>query len=426
MKIFNYSDFIFESSDVTFPFFYSKAFEENLSRIDSPISDIILDMKLTPTKISMIDIGSADDTVRFVQSNRLVDYFDSNDKEKWYKFLRSIKSTDEIWTKNSSEMKIGRFIRRVVGGDIKDSEIEEFVNKWKSIKEGGMFELWDSSMIEDAYNSTKYSQNGPSSNPLINSCMNDQFEFVSYYKYSSAKVLVLLDDDGYISGRALVWTDHMGKKIMDRVYYIWDSDYHKFTSYAMKKGWYYKTRNISGGSSFTNKEGKQVSLHSKVKVPNCWNMMDYNEFPYMDTFYYTTGEVAMNYEPDGEYLKLQDTDGGYEHQTNLYDIHGNHISDMDDYVESETQGGYLYIPTAVHVRYDGGGYSGYELDDYIEKDYLENPKNGFVKAIDGKWYRETHCVWSDKENSWIFRPDAIYDKGDWIWWDNFHPGGNNI
>ena len=33
--------------------------------------------------------------------------------------------------------------------------------------------------------------------------MNDQFEFVSYYKYSSAKVLVLLDDDGYISGRAL-------------------------------------------------------------------------------------------------------------------------------------------------------------------------------------------------------------------------------
>ena len=426
MKIFNYSDFIFESSDVTFPFFFSRAFEENLSRIDSPISDTIFDMRLSPSKISMVDIGSGDDSVRFVQSNRLVDYFDSYDKEKWYKLLRNIKPTDEIWTKNSSEMKIGRFIKRITGDTYRDSDIEEFVNKWKSLKDEGRFELWDNTKIDDAYNSTNYAQNGPSSNTLMNSCMNDQFDFILYYRYSSAKVLVLLDDEDHITGRALVWTDLNGKKIMDRVYYIWDSDYHKFTSYAMKKGWYYKTRNVSGGSTFTDKSGKQVHLYSKVKVPNCWDMMDHSEFPYMDTFYYTIGEVAMNYEPDGEYLKLQDTDGGYQHQTNSYDVHGNYIQDMDDYVESETQGGYLYIPSAVHIKYDGGGYSGYQFDDFIEKEYLSDPANGFVKAIDNKWYKERHCVWSERENSWIFRPDAIYNKGDWTWWDNFNPGGNNI
>ena len=32
----------------------------------------------------------------------------------------------------------------------------------------------------------------------------------------------------------------------------------------------------------------------------------------MDTFYYAQGEWALNYEPEGTYLKLQYTEVGYE------------------------------------------------------------------------------------------------------------------
>lgn len=43
-----------------------------------------------------------------------------------------------------------------------------------------------------------------------------------------------------------------------------------------------------------------------------------------------------------------------------------------------------------------------------------------------KWYKQKHCVWSERENRWIYRPDAIYNNGDWSAWDNFNPGGINI
>ena len=39
----------------------------------------------------------------------------------------------------------------------------------------------------------------------------------------------------------------------------------------------------------------------------------------MDTFYYAQGEWAMNYEPDGEYYKLIDTEGRYEQFNSDYE-----------------------------------------------------------------------------------------------------------
>lgn len=418
MNILNYYEFILEKVDQEFPFFYSSSFAEKINRIDSRISSAILDMKYAPFNYSMISIGSDDDTITVVPSSKLTKSFADYDRDKWNRILMRMKQSDELWTLSSVEMKIGRFIKRVFGDDFKDSEIEEFVNKWKSLSKSGKFELWPKHKIKDAYNTDNYTKlRTNDSNPLINSCMNDMLDYVEFYNYAENQILVLLDDDGDITARALVWTDNENRIIMDRVYYMWDSDYHKFTKYAKDNGWYYKTKNMSGGSSFT-KDGKEISIKSKVRCyPNVFSVVDkhdYTEFPYMDTYYYAQGNWVMNYEPSGRYLMLQDTEGGYEEYN---------ADEKTNDVYSREQKLFIDPDDSVKINYNDSG--GYRFEDWVELSYLEDPRNGFI-MYNNKWYKQKHCVWSERENRWIYRPDAIYNNGDWSAWDNFNPGGINI
>jgi hypothetical protein len=148
----------------------------------------------------------------------------------------------------------------------------------------------------------------------------------------------------------------------------------------------------------------------------------------MDTFCYAQDEWVMNYEPDGRYYKLQDTDGEYEEFNSLVDIYGEEIEDISDYVFSEYQNGYIWKSDAVHLKYDGGsGFESYSFESWLESEFVETgiPQYGkrvsFVE-IDGKWYFQKHCVYSEKEGQWIWRPEAIYNNGDWASNENFNPG----
>ena len=62
-------------------------------------------------------------------------------------------------------------------------------------------------------------------NPLTNSCMNNRSDLVDFYTYvPNIKLVVLLNEDDEIEGRALLWTDIEGRLFLDRVYYASDSD----------------------------------------------------------------------------------------------------------------------------------------------------------------------------------------------------------
>lgn len=429
MGLFNFFEFILEKNDeVTFPFFYSSAFKEKLDKIDSPISDGLLDMKYVPFKYSMITIGSnSNDSISIVPSNRLVSQYPNFRPDLMQHFRPRI--GDVMWSNGSIEMKIGRFIKKVFENEFSDSEIEKFVNKWKSLDSDNKFDILSGYEILNGYDSNKYHASD-NVNPLSNSCMNDSFDLIEFYEYCpSVRLLVLLDDDKRILGRALVWKDYKDRFIMDRVYYIYDKDYYKFTSYAVKNDWYYKKKNISGESTFM-KGDTEVSLNTKVKVVNVfeWEKKG-SPFPYMDTFYYAQCEWAINNEPeDGRYFKLTDTDGSFFGESAMIDVHGNEIGNEEDYISSDEQGGLIYVDDAVHLSYNGGSsYPLYSFSDWVELSYLKDTRNGFVKSlVDNNWYKEKDCVWSDIENTWLYRPDAIYNKKDWVHLDNFNPGRNNI
>jgi hypothetical protein len=211
--------------------------------------------------------------------------------------------------------------------------------------------------------------------------MNNRTDLVDFYLYvKDLEMLVLVDSESKIMGRALLWTDDEGRKLLDRVYYINDKDYYKFINLAKENGWYYKKRNISGGSAWIL-NGIEQKVHSKIKYP-VESISDL--FPYVDSFYYLDDKngFLMNYEPSGSYYVLNDTDGQYEYYSGVYDVYGNRVEDEDEYIFSKTQKGLVSLYSAEHVEYDG-------FDDYIHISYLEDTKNGFVFDDEEQmWYKK--------------------------------------
>ena len=330
MKLLRFFEFILENKEeILLPITFSHNFIDRIYSISSPISDKIkttfLKRQIPLGKYCLISEGKSGDTVEYTDSSKISSFFKNRFKGISDKSIeeilknRSFEIDDEIWTTNRTEIKIGRFVKKLFGDEFSDSEIESFVNIWKSKENtSSTFEIWKGKDIAEGYMTSNYFPAlNTISNPLIKSCMNSRMDLVDFYSHCSVSLLVLLDN-GLILGRALVWKDYQGRIIMDRVYYIYDKDYYKFLEYAKEQGWYFKKKNISGDSPFV-KDGQEVKLKTKVKIPD---VVKYNidkgedSIPYMDTFNTSQGEWAMNYEPDEyPYYNLIDTEGKYQEIT---------------------------------------------------------------------------------------------------------------
>lgn len=401
-----------------------------LKKIGGKVAEALLDIENSEQEFTYIDLGEKDNTITLIEVDKVFDYMRSRDMSPGYlsRFIRV------NWLKKEDvrhvELKIGKFTKALLFDTFTDPEYGEFVDKWRALKDESTFELWKGQEIIEAYTTGNYEE--CSGSTLDNSCMNDSEYVLFYSAVEGCEVLVLLDEDrSYgptVKGRAIIWTDYKGRRIMDRVYYNFGKDYQKFLNWAKENNVYYKKHNGTGGPNTFVLVDKEEKLMTKIKVPNVFTYRG-DGFPYMDTFYYAQDEWLMNYEPEeGRYYKLQDTDGEYEEFNALEDIYGEEIEDENDYVFSKYQNGYIWKNDAVHLQYDGGsGFESYSFDDWLEREFVETgipywgKKVSFVE-IDGKWYFEKHCVFSKREDNWIWRPNAIYNNGDWSSHENFNPG----
>jgi len=392
MKLFNYVEFITEArGDVKCPAILSESFIKKCQSIDSPISKALINMDRKLSSYTFIDDNLDGETIQYSESERVLDVLKKKyvssvnfDPQKYLSLISNPEPDSQFWLSNRVDVRVGRFVRRFLGEEFTDSQIEDFVNKWKSSFEtkGEKFEFRTGNGIVEAYDTTNY-HGEEGYNPLWNSCMNNRTDLVDFYLYvEDLEMVVLVDSEDKIMGRALLWTDNEGRKLLDRVYYIYDKDYYKFINLAKENGWYYKKRNISGGSTWIL-NGIEQKVHSKIKYP-VESISDL--FPYVDSFYYLDDKngFLMNYEPSGSYYVLNDTDGQYEYYSGVYDVYGNRVEDEDEYIFSKTQKGLVSLYSAEHVEYDG-------FDDYIHISYLEDPKNGFV-------FDEEEQMWYKKED----------------------------
>jgi len=431
MRLLKYCDFLLEErSELKSRMRYSNEMRNKLKKIGGKVAEALLDIENSEQEFTYIDLGEKDNTITLIEVDKVFDYMRSRDMSPGYlsRFIRI------NWLKKEDvrhvELKIGKFTKALLFDTFTDPEYGEFVDKWRALKDESTFELWKGQEIIEAYTTGNYEE--CSGSTLDNSCMNDSEYVLFYSAVEGCEVLVLLDEDrSYgptVKGRAIIWTDYKGRRIMDRVYYNFGKDYQKFLNWAKENNVYYKKHNGTGGPNTFVLGDKEEKLMTKIKVPNVFTYRG-DGFPYMDTFYYAQDEWLMNYEPEeGRYYKLQDTDGEYEEFNALEDIYGEEIEDENDYVFSKYQNGYIWKNDAVHLQYDGGsGFESYSFDDWLEREFVETgipywgKKVSFVE-IDGKWYFEKHCVFSKREDNWIWRPNAIYNNGDWSSHENFNPG----
>lgn len=127
--------------------YYSPRFREVMKKIDHPISKEILNHEgenILPD-ITFIDIDD-DGLISFSTMNNTIkkikDFFDGDNLDIDTEFLKS--DNDDIFNRNMqgkgpnvyttsrNEIKIGKLVKKISGNNYKDSDIEKFVNLFKS------------------------------------------------------------------------------------------------------------------------------------------------------------------------------------------------------------------------------------------------------------------------------------------------------
>ena len=214
-------------------------------------------------------------------------------------------------------LKIGKLVTALFtkgGIDFKPTDVEDFVNRYKSVVTQ-MREKFDNFKIvkgKDIRNSYLVDNYLNTNGSLGNSCMRYEKcqKFLDIYVKNEDKVsLVILEKEGKITGRALLWTDYKERKIMDRIYTNNSADEQLFKDFAKASGfWHKKNQDMYEDTPFIGPNGEEerditVQLEEK---------QDYGYYPYMDSMKFynpRTGVLTNDSSSDHEYT-LTDTDGG--------------------------------------------------------------------------------------------------------------------
>jgi hypothetical protein len=255
----------------------------------------------------------------------------SGRKYAWVKFpggqgvynaekLRIVDNKEKaLWSKGRQEIFVGRGIRALLtsaGIKFLDKDLEEFVNLYKATvdKMNDRFQYFQSVKEQEIGHWYSYRNYKERAGSLGSSCMSnvnpDYFDiYISNPDVCELVILKSEEDDSLIVGRALLWTLSDGKKFMDRIYTIKDSDVQLFRDWAKENGWYTKQYNSSSDSGLANApDGMQVDL-GKITVNIKRGM--YEAYPYLDTLkYFNPGSGTLsNRRGSGEEYTLESTDG---------------------------------------------------------------------------------------------------------------------
>lgn len=376
----NYTDFILENIINESILYITSDLKKTLSKIGDDISKDLLSIVGDDIKqdITFLDIDEEDrikfstmrnfkksisdiDTTLSIDTKyngSLIEYLENNDK---YLEIGGARSRNSV--------KIGRLVNQIFPKKYNAKEVEEFVNKFKSVMNGTSvkLEIISGDDIEFWYNSENYVEIKGS---LGGSCMANKKGIFDLYTKNENCQLLILKDGNKIKGRALVWklkylkidgVEHNDIYFLDRQYTNDDSDAYTFKEYAKDKGWVIKARNSHSNLESVVYKGVEYSYSEMcVEAPN----IKLNKFPYVDTFRLYNPDKYMLYNTDTEETGTEDYVGCYN---------------LDD-----TSGGYSEINNDLYSSY-------YEC------------------TID-----EESAVWSDYHDSYLNRYDSVHVEGDWF------------
>jgi hypothetical protein len=451
---FDFSSFINESM-----VYLSPKLRDTLSKIDSPISQKLLDLQGVDIKddISFIDLSDVEGmftfkTMKNYKKNREETleiikkwgaervmigqngvYTISDIEQVGEDFEKTKELVDGLFddqhstiTVGRNPFKIGRFINAVFPGEFSQREIEDFTNSYKAIQKATEVEMVEGEEIRKWYLEDNYIN---MTQPLGTSCMRYakcQPYFDIYAKNSDVckmACLFELDEKGNkkLAGRAIVWKISKVKYLrdsgpefewfMDRQYGVSDDVITKLRNYAVKKGWAYKTKNSTNEYYDVSFGSNNFKCNLEVQLGN----FNYSRFPYMDTFkrYEPDNNVLYNDKDSDEegYYILDSTGGGYTPTRNeddeysdendgtvWSDFYGEYI-DEDYAVWSDSYDSYLHIDQAVEVRLGPRSRRGWYPDTSDEI------------ALDGwteEYFHVDDMVYSETYEYYIYEGESIF------------------
>jgi len=305
-----------------------------------------------------------------LDDNSKVSYYDKYKMEKLVTFTNNWRSLyvnhrSYKWCESDTYLhrrdfsymgKAGKAFKKAIP-TLPDSIIQE-IAKIFHIPTGKM-EVWEGlEDIKTAYHEDNYLSPKGS---LGSSCM--RYEkcqgYFDIYDDAGCKILVMVDKDKKIHGRAIVWPEVLinGKEytLVDRIYTINENNEKKFKEYASKQGWIWKDRQSTGIKDAFVIDGNIVyenaEVHSEV------NITDYNTVPYFDTFAYLSSDGTFyNHEPSGiEFSTMSETDGSYAGEGNgrvWSEYHDRYIQE-DDAVYVESLNSYVECDETTYDEYSG-------------------------------------------------------------------------
>jgi len=303
--------------------------DENVKKIAS--SYISLDNRLLNTSISLFILSEKNDMIKCLKSKDIVniedvDFSNDNLKDKYKNKLFDIKIgrlTNQII--ELYNITVNNLARPEKVINVSNSDIEKFVNEFKAkydyvyLEGASKISVVKGKDIRYYYLVDNYAL---SKGQLAYSCMRYEEcqEFFSIYEDNdTVSLVIMLDNNGKLLGRALLFELDNGYRFMDRVYTSLDSDVLVFIEWARNNKILYKEKqnSVSSTKIMTPDNSYSLALPTKLVVkvsPLDIKYKKFYSFPYLDTLkylYWDKGILSNTRDTDyGYYVFLEDGDGG--------------------------------------------------------------------------------------------------------------------
>lgn len=250
--------------------------------------------------VNYISISQDDNTkISYLSSDRIKNLIENN---------------EDCWTTRFRfKSRPGAFIKKIFK-NVNPKDVERFSNLYcgENKKPQFVLKVVNGENIKKYYHHPSYNKAGTGS--LSASCMrydNCQSYLDIYIKNpDNVKMLIMLDSDGYLIGRSLLW-EFDGIKLMDRIYTANDEVLpFQFKKWATENNYLYKSeQNWYNSLLFENLQNEKKELRFKINLTN----YKHNKYPYLDTFKFLDNKGNLyNYIPEDLKIKtLIACDGGY-------------------------------------------------------------------------------------------------------------------
>ena len=318
---------------------------------------------LVDNHINYISISNSDPTKISYLTQERIDLILSNGEDLWSSQKRY-------------HIKPGSFVSKIFR-NIPIQEIQNFSILYRNVvsKMNITFDVVSGQSIKNFYHYCSYSKETGS---LGSSCMKYDScqDYLDLYVKNPnlIKLLVALDSNKKLIGRALLWDDGVNK-IMDRIYTVDDDNYQfMIKQWADSNGYWYKKEQRWNNTLYFESKGKVDFKELQFKL----DKYDFNFYPYMDTFKFIdlNNGIVYNYHPkDVNFKTISSAEGKIQPQ-NIYSI--------------------------------------------CDKSNLFFSNDSLVYIQNRNWnVSYDYCVYSEIYNLHILREDALYDQdlNDWIYQD---------